>query len=191
MSVMVKTINGRSSATSHMNYAPAWYGRIKDVVVAVLYFAGAHLYDGLCYAVSNIFSYPRALAIMAVILFLLSLLLVGLHGLTQRRLGWDVIGLNGINRLKDQEDIPPHRIFKRLTRWTLRGGRWGVLVAGSIFIGPPVVALLLREEERARSTFFYLVIGTLLSVVFWVTVWSGVGQLTWNQYVLPLTRRIF
>jgi hypothetical protein len=168
----------------------SWFRRISDAGVGIGYFIGAHLYDGLCYSVSSLYSYPKALAIMLVILFLVSLILVTFHRIAESRLGWDVLELGDLRRLKNRQDISAHRIFRRLVAWTLRRGRGGIFLVGSILLGPPVVAVLLNDERSRRRAILLVVGGTLVSVVFWVTVWSGVGLFTWKQYVLPLGKMV-
>jgi len=169
----------------------SWFRRAADAGVGIAYFIGAHLYDGLCYAVSSLYSYPKALAIMFIILLLISLILVALHRFAESRLGWDVLGLQRLGSLKNCQDIPAHRIFRRLVAWTLRRGRCGVFLVGSILLGPPVVTVLLSDERSRRRAIPILVGGTLVSVAFWVTVWSGVGFFTWKQYVLPIGRMVW
>lgn len=169
----------------------SWFRRVSDAGVAVAYFIGAHLYDGLCYAMSSLYSYPKALAIMFVILFLISLILVASHRLAESRLGWDVLGLRDLGSLKNRQDIPGHRIFRRLVAWTLRRDRCGIFLVGSILLGPPVVTVLLGDERNRRRDISLIASGTLVSVAFWVTVWSGVGLFTWKQYVLPFVRMVW
>jgi hypothetical protein len=169
----------------------AWIQNIVNFIVAVLYFVTAHVYDGICYAVSNVFSYLQALGIMSVLLFSVSAILVGLHGFTRGRFGWDVLGLTDLNQLRNTESISAHRVFKRLIRWTLRKGQWWVFGIGSIFLGPAIITPLLQKEGNRKSALFYLAAGTAFSVLFWVSLWSGVGALTWKQYVLPLREQLF
>ena len=169
----------------------SWFRRASDAGVGIAYFIGAHLYDGLCYAVSSLYSYPMALVIMFVILFLISLILVAFHRLAESRLSWDILGLRDLGSLKNRQDIPAHRIFRRLVAWTLRRGRGGIFLVGSILLGPPVVAVLLGDERSRRRAILLIAGGTLASVAFWVTVWSGVGLFTWKQYVLPLGRMVW
>jgi hypothetical protein len=168
-----------------------WIRRIGSFIIAVLYFLAAHIYDGICYMVSNVFGYLQALGIMSLLLFLASAILVWLHGFARGRFGWDVLGLTDLNQLRNTESIPTRRAFKRLIRWTLRKGQWWVFGIGSIFLGPAIVTPLLQQEGNQKSALFYLAAGTLLSVLFWVSLWSGVGALTWKQYVLPLRERLF
>jgi hypothetical protein len=167
-----------------------WFRGLTDTAVAVLYFLAAHVYDGVCYSVSNLYGYGDAVAIMSAVLFAVSAFLVVVHDLAASYLEWDILGLAGLNALRSA-DIPPRRVFKRLTRWTLQKGRWWIFALGSIFLGPPVVTPLLREGGCRRSAILLLAGGTLISVAFWVTVWSSVGLVTWNQYVLPLARAMW
>ena len=152
------------------------------------YFLGAHWYDGICFAVSNMFPYFLALAYMYFFLFFLSVALIFFHGITERKFGWDIMGLH---EFKDagQKPIPAWRIFKRLKKLMTKSRRTTFWI-GSILIGPPVVTILLRRENNWKNNLLYIIPGTFLSVFVWVTLWSGVGMLTWNQYVLPLYHRI-
>ena len=159
--------------------------RIGNFVAAGLYFFAAHIYDGLCYAVSSIVSYPMALFMMTALLFSASVALVLLHEVLRERFQWDILGMHEINRLTMTSGIPKHHFFKRLMRWALNRGRWWILLIGSFTVGPPVVTLLLAKENW-KSRLSYLASGTLISVLIWVTIWAGVGELTWNQYVIPL-----
>jgi hypothetical protein len=59
-------------------------------------------------------------------------------------------------------------------------------------LGPPIVTVLQGQGgQRLLPATLLLAGATLISVVFWVTVWSGVGLVTWNQYVLPLVRLVW
>ena len=148
---------------------------IGNLLAAVLYFFAAHLYDGICFAVSSIFSYPEALCIMTAVLFSVSAVSVILHKALRERFGWDILGMNEISRLV-HADIPKHKYFKRIMKWTLsKGHRW-VFVIGSCTVGPPVVTLLLQEKNSRKSGWFYLVSGTIISVLVWVSIWTGIGQ---------------
>lgn len=149
---------------------------IGNLIVASLYFLAAHLYDGICFAVSNLVSYPEALLIMTATLLFISILLVFLHQKLNERFGWDILGMNEINRLAHIENIPTHQYFKRLMRWSLSKGHWWVFFIGSATVGPPVIALLLQQPNNLKSLWFYLVTGTLISVFTWVTIWSGIGK---------------
>lgn len=180
-------VSGRTSPSERVSL----FRRALDAGVGVVYFFGAHLYDGVCYAVSNLYSYPKALLIMSAFLLLLSVMLAALHCTVRRRIGWDVLGLRELGSLRDRHDLPPHRIFRRLAAWTLNHGRWWFFTVGSLFLGPPVVAVLLGEGRSRLAAMLLLAGATLMSVVFWVTVWSGVGFLTWNQHVRPLVRMVW
>jgi hypothetical protein len=159
--------------------------KVRNFIAAILYFLAAHLYDGLCYAVSNIVSYPVALFIMTVVLFSASVILVQLHDVMRKRFLWDVLGINKINNLAITDRIPKHKFFKRLLKWAMHRGHWWIHIIGSATIGPPVATLLLRKKGSWQSSLSYLTSGTLISVIIWVTIWAGVGKLTWNQYVRP------
>lgn len=155
----------------------------------MLYILGAHWYDGVCYAVSSIFPYYQALIIMFGILFLLSVVLNFFHKITENKFGWDIMGLNEFKNMDREKYIPAWRIFKRLKMLMAKSRRTTFWI-GSILIGPPIVAILLRKENNWRNNLLYVVPGTLISVFVWVTLWSGVGTLTWNQYILPFYHRI-
>lgn len=160
--------------------------KIRNVAAAALYFLAAHIYDGLCYAVSNIVSYQVALVIMTAILFSASAALVYLHDLLSKLFLWDILRIKEINNLVNANSISKNKLSEKLLRWIFRRGRLWIHLLGSITIGPPVVTLLLRKKENWKSTLFYLVSGTLLSVSVWVTIWAGVGKVTWEQYVMHL-----
>lgn len=160
--------------------------KIRNVAAAVLYFLAAHIYDGLCYAVSNLVSYQVALVIMTAVLFFASAALVLLHDLLGEFFLWDILGIKEINNLINANSISKNKLSEKLLCWAFRRGRLWIHVIGSITIGPPVITLLLRKKENWKSTLFYLVSGTLLSVSVWVTIWAGVGKVTWEQYVMPL-----
>lgn len=164
--------------------------RTGSFVAAVLYFFAAHIYDGLCYTVSNLFSYPVAICLMSAVLFSLSTSLVILHDRLEKCLAWDILQINEINRLVNTNSIAQYKLSQRFTRWIIRKGRWWVHIVGSFTIGPPIVTLILREKNNLKFSLFYLGSGTLISVLTWVTVWSGVGKLTWNQLIKPLLQTV-
>ena len=161
-----------------------------NFIVAVLYFFAAHMYDGLCYAVSNIVSYPMAIFIMTAILFSASAVLVLLHDELRELFLWDILNINKINDLAKTNSIAKYRLIERLMRWAIQRGHWWVHVIGSATIGPPLVTLLLRKKGNWKSSLSYLTSGTLISVIIWVTIWAGVGKLTWNQYVRPIIQTL-
>ncbi len=151
-----------------------WLRKTGNVIAAALYFFAAHLYDGLCFAVSSIFSYPEALCIMTAVLLSASIILLFLHETLGERFQWDILGMNEISRTAYADSIPKHKYFRRLMRWTLsKGHRWFFII-GSVTVGPPVVTLLLQEKNNWKSRWFYLVAGTLISVTVWVSIWSGI-----------------
>lgn len=167
-----------------------WLKMVRNFIVTALYFLAAHVYDGLCYAVSNIVSYPMAIFIMTAILFSTSAVLVFLHDELRKSFQWDILGINQINNLANTNSIPKYRLIERLMKWAIQRGRWWIHVIASATIGPPVVTLLLRKKENWKSSLFYLTSGTLISVMIWVTIWAGVGKLTWNQYVKPFIQTL-
>lgn len=163
---------------------------VMNFIVAALYFLAAHMYDGLCYAVSNIVSYPMAIFIMTAILFSVSVVLVFLHDELRELFLWDILDINKINNLADKNSITKYRLIEMLTRWAIQRGHWWIHIIGSATIGPPVVTLLLRKKGNWKSSLFYLISGTLISVIIWVTIWAGVGKLTWTQYVRPFIQTL-
>ncbi len=154
-----------------------WLKNIGNLIAAALYFFAAHIYDGLCFAISNLFSYPEALGLMTAFLLFVSILLVFLHEKLNERFQWDILGMNEINRLAHIKNIPRHQYFKRLMQWALSQGHWWVFFIGSFTVGPPVITLLLQQLNNWKSRWFYLVAGTLISVFVWVTIWAGIGKL--------------
>ena len=159
--------------------------KLGSWAAAILYFLAAHIYDGLCCAVSNLYPYPVALGIMTAVLFSISTALVILHDQLRKFFQWDILGINEINRLAMIDHLEPHKISQRLTLWILRQGHWWIHIIGSALIGPPVVTLLLRKDESWKSNLVYLTSGTLISVLVWVTAWTGIGQLIWNRLIRP------
>lgn len=168
-----------------------WCRTLCSIALAVLYFLAAHAYDGVCYAVSNMFTFPKAIVIMYVILLAVSAALVSFQELALKYWHWDALGLEALNVLKDEKHISSRRIFKRLARWMLRKGHWWIFGIGSVVLGPPIITPMLEKRGSKKSRLFYLMSGTFVSTAFWVTVWNGVGKMTWNQYVVPTYTRIF
>jgi len=166
------------------------FQRIGGLIAAILYFLAAHVYDSLCYVVSNLFSYPVAILIMTTVLLLASTALVGLHDRLREFFQWDILGINEINSLANTASTAPLKFSQRFTRWLIRKGHWWIHVIGSFTIGPPVVTLLLREKGKWPSSAFYLASGSLISAGGWVTIWSGIGKFTWNQYIWPFMQTI-
>ncbi|MBF0555894.1 MAG: hypothetical protein HQK96_15320 [Nitrospirae bacterium] len=122
---------------------------------------------------------------MFLILFTLSLIFVYLHGFLEKKYSWDMLGLQQLNELKYDNKIPNHRIFKRLLKQMMLKGYWWIYFIGALIVGPPIVTILLRREKSLSQNLLYIIPGTLLSVVFWVSIWTGVGIVTWNQFVKP------
>lgn len=164
--------------------------RAGNIATATLYFLAAHLYDGLCCAISNIYPYPVALVIMTTVLFSASILLVMVHDQLRLYFRWDVLGINELNRLSRTGQLETHKISERFTRWLLQKGHGWIHLIGSLTIGPPIITLLLRKQECRKANLFYLTSGTLISVLFWVTVWAGIGQFTWNRFVRPFAQTV-
>ena len=157
--------------------------RLKNLVAVIIYFAGAHVFDALYALTSKEFGYFTAMGIMFMVLAGVSVLLVLFHARIIQKTGWDVLGLERLNKLRDEKHIPQHRIGKRLTRWFMRR-RLTLFLIGSCFIGPPVVTILLRKNDSVTDNLFYILSGTLISVVTWVTVWKGFW-IVWALYIKP------
>lgn len=166
------------------------FNKARNGIVTVLLFLGYLWYDGVCYVISNRYGYLRALGIMSIFLFALSVLLVFVHELANKYFSWDILGLQHINELRNNNQLPKHKLFKRFMRWVMTNGYWTIYLVGPWTVGPFIVALLLRKEEKWKENMLYIIPGTLISVIFWVTVWTGVGVLTWKQFVVPLYNKI-
>lgn len=164
--------------------------RARNIAAATLYFLAAHLYDGLCCAISNIYPYPVALGIMIIVLFSVSTMLVIMHDQLRLYFRWDVLDINELNRLSRTDRLETIKISERFTRWLLQKGHGWIHLIGSLTIGPPIVTLLLRKQECWKANLFYLTSGTLISVLFWVTVWAGIGQLTLNRFIRPFAQTV-
>ncbi len=169
----LKKVNGIFLFESFRNFFVA-------TVLGWLYY----LYDIFSYVVSNKFNFFSSVFILSAILLLCSLIFVFIHQWTRKKRGYDILGLEKFNQLS-QEDVQRYRFFRRFLKWIMCR-RVTIYFLGSIFIGPHVVALLLRKNEKMSSTIcFYLIPTTLISVLTWVLIMKGVGLLTWNQYVKP------
>lgn len=165
-----------------------WGKKTVNIALGPAYFVGAHWYDALCYTVSNIFNLVAAAAIIFSFLSLLSVVLIFSHQVIERKFDWDLMGLEEFKG-KKETPIPSWRIFKRFKLWLTRN-RKTTFWFGSIIIGPPIVTILIRENKNWPCNLKYILSGSFLSTAFWVPIWSGVGWLTWEQYVLPLWRKI-
>jgi len=157
--------------------------RLKNPVAAIIYFAGVHAFDALYALTCKEFSYFASMGIMLTALAGVSIVLIELHEWIGKRTGWDVIGLESLNRLRDVEDNPPARVGRRIKRWCMRR-RLTIFIFGSCLVGPPVVTILLRRPGRWVDNVFYILSGTLISVVTWVTVWKGFWNF-WATYIKP------
>jgi hypothetical protein len=185
----LKTSLGRGFL--HLLDFQKWCRKARDGLAALFIFAAYHWYDGLCYFVSNTFSFIEAVFVMSLVLFLASLAFVYLHEFMARKYSWDMLGLERLKELGRDVGIPRHRIFKKLLKRVLSGGYWAIYLLGPLTIGPPIVAILLRKKKNLKQNLSFIIPGTLLSAVFWVSVWTGVGALTWNQFILPLLEHAF
>lgn len=157
---------------------------IKNLAAVIIYFAGAHIFDALYVFTSKEFSYFTAMGIMFLVLAGVSAVLVSSHGRVKAKNGWDALGLDHLNQLRDENDIPPSKVGKRFKRWCMRR-RLTIFVFGSCLIGPPVVTILLRKPGSLPDSIFYILSGTLISVVTWVTVWKGFWSV-WALYIKPV-----
>lgn len=163
--------------------------KIANCLLFPVYLVGAHWYDALCAYISNEFTYLIALIIMFSFLFLLSIVLVGTHAWAERKFALDLMGLEEFKGEQVQKLIPRWRIFKRLKRWMTKNQKT-TFWFGSIVIGPPVVTVLLRKNSSWKQNLRYIILGTLLSVGFWVSLYAGVGIFTWEQYIKPFFKHL-
>jgi hypothetical protein len=157
---------------------------LKNFVAGLLYFAGAHAFDALYAIASNKLSYLSAIGSMFIVLAVVSGVLVAIHAETMQRTGWDVLGLDRLNKLRDEKDIPKSSPKRRFTRWCMRR-RLAIFTLGSCILGPPVVTILLRKPGSLPDSMFYTFSGTLISVVVWVTAWKGIWSV-WIIYIKPV-----
>ncbi|MGO9532715.1 MAG: hypothetical protein ACLPT6_07835 [Desulfobaccales bacterium] len=167
------------------------WSKVKNAIVLVVLAGLYYGFSAVYYAISNMFKYHQALAIMSLILFSTSVILVYLHDYAEKMYSWDILGLAYLNNLRTDDHIYKYQLFKRLFRWTLRKGFWTIYVIGPIIIGPYVVAIILRKDKSCKSNLSYIIPGTLLSVLFWVTTMKGIGTLTWHQYIIPAISKLF
>jgi len=156
--------------------------RLKNLSAAIIYFVGAHAFDVMYAIVSRMYDYFAAMAIMFIALASVSVVMVLFHARIKNSTGWDVLGLDRLNGLTD-ENIKQGEVGRRLIRWCMRR-RLTIVVFGSCLIGPPVVTVLLRRPGCRLDNVVYILSGTLLSVVTWVTVWKGFWNV-WSAYIKP------
>lgn len=157
---------------------------MRNIVAVIVYFAGAHLFDALYVFTSKEFSYFTAMGIMFLFLAGVSAVLVSSHANIKAKTGWDVLGLDHLNQLRDERDIPSNKFGQRFTRWCMRR-RLTIFIFGSCLVGPPVMTILLRKPGSLPDNIFYIFSGTLISVVIWVTVWKGFWGV-WTLYIKPI-----
>jgi hypothetical protein len=163
-----------------MNFITNMVFKTRDVLALLVLLVVYHGYEVLCYFMSNRFIYTLAVAICAAALFLVSTGLVYLHDFFQARYGWDALKLQYLNSLREDEPIPPYRVFKRLTRLVLSEGFWAVFVVGPVILGPFVITMLLRQRKTWWANLLYVVCGALFSSLFWVAFMRGLGVFTWK-----------
>jgi hypothetical protein len=161
-----------------------------NVALGPVYFLGAHWYDGFCYVVSNALPLSQAFVFMFFFLASLSAVLVFIHEITERRMGWDIMNLQEFKDRDQNKIIPPWRAFKRFKRWMVLNSRITFWL-GSWTVGPPIVTILLRKEANWKQNMVYILPGSLLSVLIWVPIWTGLGEITWKQYIVPLWNKLF
>ena len=181
-------MNPESQAVAHIRVENLGKKTV-NFALGPAYFLGAHWYDGFCYTVSNAFNIPTALFLVFSFLSGLSAVLISAHQLVERKWNWDLMGLEEF-KTQGKEPIPSWRIFKRFKCW-MKQNRKKTFWIGPIIIGPPIVTILVRENKTWPCNLKYILSGAFLSTAFWVPLWTGVGWLTWEQYVLPLWRRLF
>lgn len=150
-----------------------WCRKWKNLFVGIGYLAGAHAFDALYAIVSKAFSYFTAIGIMVLILGSVSIIFVFGHKKIKEKYDWDALELDHLNALRSEKDIPRKMLWKRFQKWMMQR-RITIFIFGSIAIGPPVITILLRKcpDDKVDNA-FYIFSGTLLSVVFWVSSWTG------------------
>ena len=173
-----------------MNIFKKIISNIKDILALIVLLLAYHTYELLCYIISNMFPYFVAVAICAVELFLVSLLLIYLHDWFLQNYSWDALKLQFINALREEDNIPPYRLMKRLTRFILRHGFWAVFVFGPVILGPFVVTMLLRRRKTWETMVAYALSGSIFSALFWVAFMQGLGMFTW-RYVSIFADKFF
>jgi len=176
-----------SIAANKLHFLLVWCKKIRNLIVLSILFPVYHLYDGLCYIVANTFGFFKGTAIMFAILFLVSVGAVYLHSFCERKYDWDMLSMGKINNFINRENrITRHKIFKRFIAWILqKGGFWAVYLVVPIIFGPFVSTIILRKKNNLLQNLAYIIPGAVLSALFWVSVWTGVGLFTWDKYVKP------
>lgn len=142
-----------------------------------------HVFEGFCYFISNLYPYYHAVPLYGSAAFLVSLGIVYLHDFLRARYGWDALGLQYLNSLRDADDVALYQIFTRWTQIILRRGFWVVFVLGPVFLGPPVTTLMLRPNKKWRTNFLYTFGETSFNSLAWVALMKAVGVFTWNFVV--------
>jgi hypothetical protein len=146
----------------------------------VAYFFGAHAYDVFCFIISNSFGYTKALAIMFIALFIVSILLVWGHAKLKERSGFDLLGIEKLTMTENETSSTKQN---HLHRWIL-SNRTVTFWIGSIIIGPPIITLLLRKSDHWKQSFRYIFLSTMLTTLFWVSVYT-IGIETWKHFIEP------
>ena len=169
-----------------------WCKKARNAIVLVILFPLYHLYDGLCYIVANAFGFINGSVIMFAILFPISVGVVYLHAFCKKKYGWDMLAIGKVNELMNREiEIPRHKIFKRFMAWLFqKGGFLAIYLVVPIIFGPFISAIILRKNSGLRQNLLYIIPGSLLSAVFWVSLYVGIGFFTWKKYILPFYCRI-
>jgi len=94
--------------------------------------------------------------------------------------GYDLLGLNYLNGLKDQE-IKKNEIFKRLARWIVRRRITIFLIGSLVELDPDIVTIMLRKDgERGYKVLFYSVVYSI--VIYSIVYWLGVRGYGYFRY---------
>jgi hypothetical protein len=153
--------------------------KLREVLALAFLFLIYHVYEALCYILSNLHAYYVAAPMFAAALFLGSMGLIVLHDFLKNRFGWDALALQYINSLREDQSMPPYDLGKRLARFVLQKGFWAIFVFGPIILGPFIITLLLRHHKSWKVHVIYAACGSLFNALFWVAFMKALGVLTW------------
>lgn len=169
-----------------------WCKKARNAIAVATLLLYYYLFDSACYLTSNYLGFEKSIIIMSLVIFLVSVMAVRIYDLCQAKHSWDVLGMEKINLLlHDKEEIPRHKIFRRLLRWVLkRGGSLAVFLIVPCIFGPFISTILLRKNVSWKQNMVFIVSGTIISALFWVSLWMGIGLFTWEQYVIPLFYKV-
>jgi hypothetical protein len=139
-------------------------------------------YAELCYLISDKFRYFQAVTLFGISLFLGVMGLIYLHEYLGARYDWDAMKLNYLRSLREDaaEELPPHRVYLRATRFVLQKGYWAILFIGPLLLGPFLVTVLLRKHKTWQSNVGYTFFGALYNALFSVALAKGVVALVWR-----------